>query len=435
MRIAASLFLLVHGIAHLVGFLTPWHLLPAATEGTTPPSTNMLLGGRLVLGEGAAKGLGIAWLALFLAFAVVAFGVWKQASWSRSGVVAVALVSLLFSLAWWPTARIGVYVNVAILLVLAAIGYRAYRRDIAVERARAFAGSRVIETTCGPIEYASLGEGTPVLVLHGTGGGWDQGIFAARGLVEHGFRIIAPSRFGYLRTPMPADPSPRAEADTWACLLDALHLDRVAVMSYSAGAAPSIQLALRHPDRVSSLVLFVPAAGGIMPPQAAGPPAFVMNVVLRFDFPMWLAMHAFPNVMYKVAAVPPAFVATAAPAEVERLEQGIRMILPISLRKQGMMNDARSQSGSEPIYPIEQITAPTLLFSAEDDLYRTLNVARQVAAVIPEATLISFKTGGHFLLGHDAEVWPTVAGFLRDRQETDQRVALPAHSATARSAR
>jgi hypothetical protein len=149
------------------------------------------------------------------------------------------------------------------LLFVSAIAtwvYFAYRRDVAAAQARTLSESRILETRCGRIEYASLGEGSPVLVLHGTAGGWDQGLASARGLASHGFRLIAPSRFGYLRTPLPADPTPEAEADTWAGFLDALQIQRLPVIAFSAGAAPAAQLALRHADRVSALVLVVPGA-------------------------------------------------------------------------------------------------------------------------------------------------------------------------------
>jgi 2-hydroxy-6-oxonona-2,4-dienedioate hydrolase len=154
-----------------------------------------------------------------------------------------------------------------VLGVASAAAYPAYRRDLRRARANVLSRSRILETRCGPIEYATLGEGPPVLVLHGTSGGWDQGIFAARGLLAHGFQLIAPSRFGYLRTPLPAKPSPEAEADTWADFLDALQIQRVSVIAFSAGAAPAVQVALRHPDRVSALVLIVPGAGGWFPNQ------------------------------------------------------------------------------------------------------------------------------------------------------------------------
>ena len=419
MRIALALVLVLHGLAHLVGFLTSWGWSPAAATSAGPsPSPNTLFGGRLTLSDTAARGFGVIWLIAALSFVTVAIGVWRRDQWSLPALASVSVASLALSTAWWPSARIGVFVNVAILLGLIVTVYLSYRNDITAERDRALLGSAMIETRYGPIEYSTLGQGSPILVIHGTGGGWDQGIYAARSVVPYGFRLIAPSRFGYLRTPLPTDPSPQHEADVLAALLDALEIEKVAVMSFSAGTAPAVQLALRHPSRVSSLVLFVPAAGGMYAPIAKGPPPFVMKVVLRYDLPMWLTMKISPNTMYKVAAVPPALVPTLTEEDRAAVDEGVRMILPVSMRSKGIMNDAKSQSGGEPMYPLEGVTTPTLLLSAEDDLYRTLPVAREMAKRIPEARLIEFKTGGHFLAGHALEVWPQVAAFLRKQSDT-----------------
>jgi 2-hydroxy-6-oxonona-2,4-dienedioate hydrolase len=423
MRVALSVFLLLHGVAHLVGFLSPWGLAPAPASAAAPPS-NVLFGGRLTLSDATARGFGLVWLIVAVAFAVVAVGVWRRAPWSWPALAGVSLISLALSAAWWPTARIGVLINAAILLSLAVATYLAYRSDLRSARARAVAGSTIIETRCGPIEYATLGTGDPILVIHGTGGGWDQGIMTARDIAPHGFQIIAPSRFGYLRTPFPADASPKAEADAHACLLDALKIDRVAVISASAGTAPAIQLALRHPDRVSALILLVPAAGGVYPEIAKGPPQFVMKVLLKFDLPMWIAMKVSPKTLFKLVAVPPQLVPELAPADRAKLDETIDMLLPISGRARGMLNDARSQSGTEALYPLERIAVPTMLVSAEDDLYKTLRVARHAAKTIPDARLIEFKTGGHLLLGHSRQVWPAVASFIR-RESTTASVLRP----------
>src|SRR5918994_3534566 len=110
-------------------------------------------------------------------------------------------------------------VATAVMLALGAAGvgtYLALRADMRAARARLLAGSRVVSTACGPIEVAEVGEGVAVLVVHGTGGGFDQGMNIARGFMGEwgeGFRRIAVSRFGYLRTPMPPDPSSAAQAD------------------------------------------------------------------------------------------------------------------------------------------------------------------------------------------------------------------------------
>src|SRR6185295_13638368 len=62
------------------------------------------------------------------------------------------------------------------LLATATVVYAAFRRDVAAARAMTLSESRILNTRCGQIEYASCGVGSPVLVLHGTSGGWDQGL-------------------------------------------------------------------------------------------------------------------------------------------------------------------------------------------------------------------------------------------------------------------
>src|SRR5829696_9851513 len=94
-------------------------------------------------------------------------------------------------------------------LGVAGVGtYLMYRADMRAARSRLLAGSRVVSTARGPIEVAVVGAGPPVLVVHGTGGGFDQGMNIARGFMGEwgeGFRRIAVSRFSYLRTPIPLD--------------------------------------------------------------------------------------------------------------------------------------------------------------------------------------------------------------------------------------
>ena len=77
-------------------------------------------------------------------------------------------------------------------------------------RARAGRGSVVVQIRCGLIEYQEAGTGVPLLAVHGSGGGHDQGMAFARSLTRLGIRVIAMSRFGYPRTPMPSDASAAA---------------------------------------------------------------------------------------------------------------------------------------------------------------------------------------------------------------------------------
>ena len=129
--------------------------------------------------------------------------------------------------------RIGRAMALLVLFLLAGsvwFVYSSYQRDVQRARERISTGSQVLDTRCGPIEYAVAGDGPPVAIVHGAGGGYDQGFSFGEPLIHSGFRVIAMSRFGYLRTPRPADASAPAQADAHACLLDALKIQRVAII-------------------------------------------------------------------------------------------------------------------------------------------------------------------------------------------------------------
>jgi len=141
------------------------------------------------------------------------------------------------------------------------------------------AWQRAYRNALRPIEYQEAGVGVPLLAVHGSGGGHDQGMAFAGALAQQGIRVIAMSRFGYLRTPMPDDASAPAQADAHVCLLDALGIRQTAIIGGSAGAPSALQMAIRHPDRTSALVLLVPLT--YKPPTQAdsAPPMLKVNQI------------------------------------------------------------------------------------------------------------------------------------------------------------
>ena len=294
----------------------------------------------------------------------------------------------------------------------------AYERDLRAARERTNHGSEIAQTRCGPIEYARVGSGTAVLFVHGAGGGFDQGLEMAERLAKSGFQVVLMSRFGYLRTPLPADASAAAQADAHACLLDALKLDRAAIAGASAGAPSAMQFALRHPERCSALVLLVPAAYVPRPDDAAPrktPPGtrVLFDTALRSDFLFWSVIHiAREAVLRSILATPPEVVKEANAAEQSRVATMMADILPVSRRRLGLLNDADVTS-TLGRYALERISAPTLAISARDDLFGTYDAARYIAEHIPRARFVGYSSGGHLWVGHHEEVLMEIARFLK----------------------
>lgn len=302
-----------------------------------------------------------------------------------------------------------VAISAAVVFVAALVIHPRFERDLAQAAARAANGSLIIQTRCGPIEVQEAGEGVPLLMIHGSGGGHDQGMAWARPLVQHGVRVIAMSRFGYLRTPRPADASPEAQADAHICLLDALGIAKAAVMGVSAGGPSAMQTAIRHPERVSALVLVVPIAykpGAVAdsaPPLSDDKDALLLRL-LGSDFLFWAGLNvARGQLIRHVMATPPEQVAAASDQERARVNDLAERILPVSSRAAGLRDDTRLGKRLGP-YALETIRVPTLVVSARDDGFGTYAAAQYTASRIPGAKFIGLDDGGHLLVGHDEAV-------------------------------
>jgi 2-hydroxy-6-oxonona-2,4-dienedioate hydrolase len=288
-----------------------------------------------------------------------------------------------------------------------------FNDELGHARAVASGGGRMANTSVGPIEYAEKGTGAALLAIHGAGGGYDQGLSTASDLVGNGFRVIAPSRFGYLGTPIPPDTSPAAQADAHAALLAALKVDKVIVFGISAGTLSAIELALRHPDRVAALILMVPATYAPESPVAIersrGSQFAFWLVNAGADFTWWATEKIAPSVLIRFLGVPPEVFTSVSKADQDRVMQIVRSVQPLSLRFPGINIDSNPMLDRP---ALETISVPTLIISARDDLFNTLPAAAFAAATIPNAKLVVYERGGHLLVGHDREVSATVSEFL-----------------------
>jgi pimeloyl-ACP methyl ester carboxylesterase len=299
--------------------------------------------------------------------------------------------------------------------VLAAVGvYAAYARDLAATRARLAAGSQVVRTSHGPVEYAVAGAGPPVLVLHGAGGGYDHGLFIARTYGGEGFRWISPSRFGYLRSPLPADASTAAQADALAELLDALGADRVAVVGMSGGVPPALQLAQRHPGRVSALALLssAPYTPLTAAEQKLPVPIWVYQALFSSDFPFWVLQRVAPRAPDALFDVTPALRAALTREDAAAVDRLVAGFQPVTGRMGGLNNEGAAID-PRARYELPRIGVPTLVVHARDDGINPFRFGAYTAQQIPGARLLALDAGGHLLIGHWPEVRDTTNAFLR----------------------
>ena len=312
--------------------------------------------------------------------------------------------------------RIWLVPLVVIAAMLAWLG-RAFSNDQRANRERLRGKSWVVKTRCGPIEYAETGSGPAVLVVHGAGGGFDQGMEFAEPIAKGGFRVVAMSRFGYLQTPMPVDASPAAQADAHVALMDALGINQTAVLGASAGAPSAMQFALRHPDRCLALGILVPmafrpTAEPVVVPSLLPPAQRLLMLLVGSEFVFWAAQKLARNMLIKtILGTPPDVVNKASSEERARVDRMLRIIQPITPRLLGIRNDARIAASLER-YDLENVAVPTLVLSVHDDLYGTYASAQYTAGHIPGARFVGYDRGGHLWVGHHKEVITEILSFV-----------------------
>lgn len=276
---------------------------------------------------------------------------------------------------------------------------------------------RMVWTPLGRVEYAQSGGGAAVLCLHGAMGGHDQGTLLASVLGEAGYRYVSVSRPGYLQTPLSSGRSPEAQADLCAALLDALSIDRAAVMAVSGGGPCAIHFALRHPSRCWALVM-VSAPGG----QTHQRPPLAFTVMKTLAKLPWVAAR-----MQRKAAANPLAAARRSITDPELLARTLRdddawRLLQelqrstsdrMAERIDGTDNDvAVSLSRS---YPLEEVRVPTLvLHGTRDPLLPFEEHGASLARRIVGAELVALEGGEHAaIFSHRQQARAAVTRFLR----------------------
>jgi pimeloyl-ACP methyl ester carboxylesterase len=272
------------------------------------------------------------------------------------------------------------------------------------------AGSKVIQADKGPIEYAIRGDEGPMVVgVHGAPGGYDQVLNVYPDMPIKGFRLLSWSRPGYLRTPLSVGRTIEEQADALASLLDALKINKVAILACSAGGPCSLEFAIRHPDRIGALIMECAVSQRYMINPAKKRQQLFTKSLFN-DSGMWLysvmARYATKSTIKYMIKMESNLdnkqvdVLTsqimADQRKVNVMTGLIKSMCPISPRKAGLDNDLE-QFARIGRLPLERITAPTLVIHGTNDADVPFHQAEFTANTIPNSELYVVHGGFHIL--------------------------------------
>lgn len=205
------------------------------------------------------------------------------------------------------------------------------------------------------------------------------------------------------------------DLDVWtgdlATVVDDHGLDRFALLGISQGAAPAMAYAVRHPERVTALVLYG---------------AYVRGMRLRGDEAMARSDTLITLMRDGWGGTNPAFrsvfTMTFMP---EATSEKMRWFNDLQLQTTSTENAIRLESAFHEHDFTElatQVSVPTIVFHCRDDLATPFDEGRALAALIPGAEFVALDSANH-ILGEDEPAWTDFLGHL-DRFTTQAAGAV-----------
>lgn len=263
------------------------------------------------------------------------------------------------------------------------------------------------------IGYDRVGEGSPVLLLGGTGMppiAW-QACGVVDALTKAGFEVITYAARGV--APSDAPPAPYTVeqlAGDAAGLLDELGLRDVAMVGYSLGSFTVEALAVARPDLVRAAVLLA----------GAGPTTPLLRAALAMERELIVAMGRIPDAAAAFQTLCTSLPPLSLRDDEELVEQWRAM-----LAMQGQMWTSREGENGQSaaadawahredrLAELRQITVPVLVAAFEHDPIFPPRTARIAAKALPAGEFVEIPDGAHAgLLTHTAATTEVLIEFL-----------------------
>jgi pimeloyl-ACP methyl ester carboxylesterase len=255
--------------------------------------------------------------------------------------------------------------------------------------------------------YEERGSGEPLLLIMGItapGAVWEK--HAA--YWQQDFRCIIGDNRGVGLSDKPAGPYTTAQmADDYAGLLEALQLEKVRVVGCSMGSTIAQQLALRHPDKVRSLVLMCPWARCDNTAKAIF--SHMMHAKARLrpeEFSLFIQLLIYAKASWDEEGLFAEMAAGRQQAAVDPQPQPLH----------GLEGQAAACMGHDVREQLGKIRQPALVIGGKEDIFTPAWMAREVAAGIPDADLHLYDNCGHaFHWENISDFNPRVRSWLLER--------------------
>ncbi len=243
-----------------------------------------------------------------------------------------------------------------------------------------------IETNGIKMYYEEQGTGDPLLLIMGitaTGSVW--GKHAA--FWQKNFRCIMPDNRGVGLSDVPAGPYTSAQmADDYAGLLDALHLKKTKVVGCSMGSIIAQQFAIRHPEKLSSVVFMCPWARCDTKAKAIFQNMIHCKARLTpEEFMLYIQLLIFSQQYWSDPQ-------NAAGLEKDRMQAASE---PNPQTYTGLLSQAMACMSHNVMDDLYKIKQPALVIGGKEDIFTPPWMAKELAENISNAAIHLYEGCGH----------------------------------------
>jgi pimeloyl-ACP methyl ester carboxylesterase len=252
-----------------------------------------------------------------------------------------------------------------------------------------------VEVNGYDVAYHDVGDGVPVVFLHGSGPGvtgWAN--FGANLPELQGIRAIVVDQVGFGASARPEVYDRNyleISKDAVVGLLDSLGLDQVGIVGNSMGADVATRLTLDHPHRVSKLLLNGPGGTGV--PILGPSPSEGINRLMDFNLDptrerlvAWLKTMVFDQRLLTEELIESRFAAATSPGAVKNLQDAYATFYNPAM------------TGDIPLWAeVHRIRQPVLLCWGRDDRVAPVEGALLPARRMPKCDLRIYSRCGHWV--------------------------------------
>lgn len=279
----------------------------------------------------------------------------------------------------------------------------ALTRTVAVEASRVLGLMRPPLGGASSLHWERSGSGPPVLLIMGlglSGGAWWRTVPVLAG----GHEVITFDNRGVGRSRALFHAySTEVMADDAVSVLDAAGVEHAHVYGISLGGMVAQEVALRHPERVRSLVLGATSPGGS---RAHRPDEAVLEFLRRrtwmtHDEAAWRSVQF--NYSERCRSECP-----------ERIEEDVAQRLAHSFPAQAYFAQLWAASTHDAYARLPRIDAPTLVVHGSDDLLIPVENGRLLAERISGARLTELPGTGHLYATEMPEVDDQISAFMAE---------------------